>query len=87
MNKTENELLNLLCEIGNPKLAIKIKKKIATLHKQSALDIIIQSYLPKCKRVEVINTNGKAYSNTNCNAVQVELKDNNKTLVIWVNEK
>ncbi len=66
-----------------------INHTYAQLHNknQSAFDIIIQSYLPKCKRVEVVNNDGESYSNPKCNAVQVELRDDNKTLAIFINEK
>jgi len=62
MNKIENELLELLCEIGNPDLAIKIKQKITEYRDseaKSALSDVISSLKKENKELkEQINIMG-----------------------------
>ena len=42
------------------------------------------SYLPKCTRVEVIDNSGRAYTNYDCESVETQMQDGERTLKVFI---
>ena len=40
--------------------------------------------LPKCNRVEVIDTSGRSYTNYDCNVVNLSMQDDDRTLKVFI---